>query len=335
MGELLTHGCFLGRKQIFLEENTNILFFPEEEVSALTPLPHVEGEKADTAQECQVTDKFDWPEPAVLALITAYEAKSDELNSVKKRPKFWENLSAQMSDLGHKVTASQARNKFNNLLARYKKCVDNMGPHASGRAPMRFKYFDQFQEIFGHRNNVCSSYVGGSSLMANPIRSAKATNVPLTSLEPRLPSSHIAVEPGTSALTKEMLSTNAEGGERARTNVVDVMKKKPPHGSGTKAARTRSQLEQQWLHHLKRCEEKDDRQKVINEQLMMIQRERMELKKKKLEIWEAMVEEKRLNEQRKEDERRDRHRERMQVEREKIRLLQNLLTKKGSLNSND
>ncbi|KYN17301.1 hypothetical protein ALC57_10427 [Trachymyrmex cornetzi] len=68
------------------------------------------------------------------------------------------------------MTADQTRWKFNALLKKYKECVDNNS--TSGRSPMTFDYFNEMQEIFGHRKNVNCNHIIGSSFFVSKRQSS-------------------------------------------------------------------------------------------------------------------------------------------------------------------
>lgn len=59
------------------------------------------------------------------------------------------------------VTANQTRWKFNALLKKYKEYNDKNAK--SGRSPMTFTYFNEMQDMFGHRKNINCNHVIGSS----------------------------------------------------------------------------------------------------------------------------------------------------------------------------
>jgi len=68
------------------------------------------------------------------------------------------------------VTADQTRWKFNALLKKYKECIDNNSK--SGRNLMTFAYFNEMQDMFGHRQNINCNHVIGSSFFESERQSS-------------------------------------------------------------------------------------------------------------------------------------------------------------------
>lgn len=93
--------------------------------------------------------------------------------------------------------------------------------------------------------------------------------------------------------------------------------KKSRVGSTTYVAKTKLELEKQWLEHIKVLAEKSEKK---NEKLKKIY-EKLQLKEKQL-LWKEMVVNQKM--QKKEE----RHRERMQIENKKCQLLKQLIESK-------
>ncbi|CAL1671644.1 unnamed protein product [Lasius platythorax] len=101
-------------------------------------------------------------------------------------------------------------------------------------------------------------------------------------------------------------------------------RKKSRAGSATYVAKTKLELEKQWLKHLKVLAEKNHKE---NEKLKKID-EKLQLKEKQL-LWKEMVVNRKM--QKKEE----RHRERMRIENEKCQLLKQLIESKDSFSVNN
>lgn len=68
------------------------------------------------------------------------------------------------------MTADQTRWKINALSKKYKECIDNNSK--SGRSPMTFTYFNEMQDMFGHRKNIDCDHVISSSLLGSKRQSS-------------------------------------------------------------------------------------------------------------------------------------------------------------------
>nr|CAI5847389.1 unnamed protein product [Callosobruchus analis] len=87
-----------------------------------------------------------------LALISAVEARYEDLYHPKKRRWFWD------------FEAKKCKKKWENLIRTYKNTKDKK--NKSGRCPVCFVYFDRLDELLGEKPNNCSPHtidVGAST----------------------------------------------------------------------------------------------------------------------------------------------------------------------------
>jgi len=201
------------------------------------------------------------------------------------------------------VTADQTRWKINSLIKKYKECVDNNSK--SGRSPKTFPYFNEMQNMFGHRKNINCDHTLNSSLFGTKSEKSnysKSENQQESS-DTQMPSS-----------SSPKQSTSRE--EKA---------KKVHSGSTTYVAKTKLELEKQWLEHLRMLSTEKEKE---NEKLIRID-ERNAIKKEKLLLKQKQILWKETVLKRKMENKDERHRDRMRMEREKCQLLKDLIRSKN------
>lgn len=129
------------------------------------------------------------------------------------------------------MTNDQVRWKINALVKKYKEVVDNNS--LSERVRMDFEYFEQMDEILGPPQRAIAGQTASSKLTSktsNPCTS--------TSLE--------------SSSSCERKSSCASSSISNSPLMVKPKRKRPCHGTGSKIASTKVELEKQWLHHLQK-----------------------------------------------------------------------------------
>ncbi|EFN61484.1 hypothetical protein EAG_15488 [Camponotus floridanus] len=109
------------------------------------------------------------------------------------------------------------------------------------------------------------------------------------------------------------------------TSVSNTQSKRPQHGSGSRAAASKIELEKQWLHHLKNLTDRDEIKKIKQEAYEKRKAEEMQVKKKLIALKERQLDIKQNIAQRKQEEAEDWHREKLNIEKQKCRLLRELL----------
>lgn len=169
------------------------------------------------------------------------------------------------------MTNYQVRWKINALVKKYKEVVDNNS--LSGRARMDFEYYEQMDEILGPKQRAITGQAVSSKL--TPKTSTPSTSSILsttsTSLEKKSSSSSLPTS------TKISLKNNT-GDLNVETNVKN--RKRLCHGTGSKIAGTKIELEKQWLHHLQKKEERDCIKNQRYTTLTETKKEALKLKKK-------------------------------------------------------
>ncbi|CAH2085712.1 unnamed protein product [Euphydryas editha] len=94
-----------------------------------------------------------WNYNETLALIKNYASHVDELSHPVFRKYFWQNVSNDLIRQKYCFDKKQCQTKWNNLLRTYRTCKDK-----SGRAPIRFMFFEAMDEVIGTRPSNSSSH---------------------------------------------------------------------------------------------------------------------------------------------------------------------------------
>ncbi|CAH2085768.1 unnamed protein product [Euphydryas editha] len=87
-----------------------------------------------------------WNYNETLALIQSYASHVHELSDSIRRKYFWHNVSNDLIRQKYCFDKKQCQKKWNNLLRTYRTCKDK-----SGRAPIRFMFFEAMDEVIGTR----------------------------------------------------------------------------------------------------------------------------------------------------------------------------------------
>lgn len=110
-----------------------------------------------------------WNRNAILALIHIYkDVFNDMRNNGIRNAESWKRISEKLKEENFNYSPIQTKNKFSKLKCLYVKSKDSRGPNNSGGIPIRFEYYEEFEDIFG------SSHAHGlpgaqSSLAVNSI----------------------------------------------------------------------------------------------------------------------------------------------------------------------
>lgn len=213
---------------------------------------------------------------------------------------------------------------------------------------MTFAYFDEMQEMFSHRKNINCNHVIGSSLFGNKRRSSLLeSEQQISSARKQVSSSEVLptkisrMEYQQELLNMASPSKTCSETSRSETRSSETSHSETPSseascseisssgkikrsraGSATYIAKTKLELEKQWLEHLKVLGEKSQKE---DEKLKKID-EKLQLKEKQL-LWKEMIVNRKM--QKKEE----RHKERMRIENEKCQLLKQLIESKESKDS--
>lgn len=241
--------------------------------------------------------------------------------------------------------------KFNTLTRKYKDCVDNS--KITGTVAMTFKFFDHIENILGDRKTVQGqSTISSTFAKKNP--KSKSSTIPSTFIE----QSDTLTSPSTSStestnntkkqsyenLLKLLSNKNKRMFEKVpsstaetavcSTSVSNVQKsKRPLHGSGSRTAAHKVELEKQWLQHLQNLADKDKMKKEKQENYEKRKAEEMQMKKKLIALKERQLNIKQNTAKRKLEEAAEWHRDKLHIEKQKCRLLKELLETRTSFNS--
>ncbi|XP_071650353.1 uncharacterized protein [Temnothorax longispinosus] len=269
-----------------------------------------------------------WDRKATLAAISLYEANIELMDHPKKKGKIWEAIRIGLLEFGIKMTNDQIRWKINALIKKYKEVVDNNS--LSGRAPMDFEWYEQMDEILGSRQRAIAGQTVSSKLTS---KTSKTSN-PCTSISQKKSScgsSPVATSSSIVTLPKSTLSKST--GSTVDSSVTDVKKRKRPcHGTGSKTAATKVELEKQWLHHLQKKEERDHIKDQRYATLTETKKDALKLKKRQLDLKEAELEQRKEIATKKTKEKKNRHSELMEIETLKCKLLKKLVEDKENHN---
>lgn len=117
-------------------------------------------------------------------------------------------------------------------------------------------------------------------------------------------------------------------------NSHDAEEKKIPttHGTGSNIAKTKIELEKQWLKHLQLKEERDKNKEERNKELIESKKEALKLKKRHMTMKEKEMEQRHDINMNKMSEKRKRHTDIMEIERLKYKLLKKFIEKKENRN---
>lgn len=109
-------------------------------------------------------------------------------------------------------------------------------------------------------------------------------------------------------------------------------RKRPCHGTGSKIASTKVELEKQWLHHLQKKEERDHIKDQRYATLTETKKEALKLKKRQLDLKETELEQRKEMTTKKMKEKKNRHSELIEIERIKYKLLKKFVEDKENQN---
>lgn len=115
------------------------------------------------------------------------------------------------------------------------------------------------------------------------------------------------------------------------TSISNTQKsKRPQHGSGSRTATNKIELEKQWLQHLKNVADRDEMGKEKQEAYMKRKAEKVHMKKKLIALKERQLDIKQQTAKRKQEETEEWHRDKLNIENQKCRLRRELLETRTS-----
>lgn len=240
--------------------------------------------------------------------------------------------------------------KFNTLTRKYKDCVDNS--KRTGTGAMTFKFFDHMENILGDRKTVQGqSTISSTFAKKNPksksstfmvqsdtsipspsTSSTESTNNTKKRMYEDLSKSESVLNKNKQVLKKVPLSKTETS--VCSTSVNDIQKsKRPLHGSRSRTATNKVELEKQWLQHLKNLADRDEMKKEKQEAYEKRKAEEMKMKKKLIALKERQLDIKDDTAKRKLEETVEWHRDKLNIEKQKCQLLKELLKTRTSYHS--
>lgn len=247
------------------------------------------------------------------------------------------------------MSMNQVRWKMNSLTKKYKECIDNNSK--SGRSLMTFQWFNEMDDIFGQQRNAVAGHTISSNFShlesisstsakrqcysKSPISSSKAK--PSISSQKECHSKSASL---LNASNSDISSENCSDGNPhitlqsspmlEKTNNDSILKTKnskqrPLHGTGSNLAKSKIALENQWLEYLKTKTERDKIGEDKHTATLEQKKEMIKLKRKHIALKEKEIEERNDYYRAKLKGKENRHIERMAIEKQKCRLLKNLL----------
>ncbi|XP_039305491.1 uncharacterized protein LOC105207085 isoform X2 [Solenopsis invicta] len=276
------HKCFIN-KNVYMDDD-NVLF---------------------TLESCPENNQYAiWNKQSTLALLSSYEMNLNKADNAKKKTKIWTAITEGLQELGIKVTNDQVRWKINSLIKKYKECVDNNAK--SGRAHMSFEFYDQLEEILGQEKEATALHTVSSKILLDSDSNDKRENVDesLSNHQKRQKKADENNRPNTSTIEHESQPV--------------VKRLRPGHGTGSTLAKTKMELQTQWLDYLKTTKNREEEQTKRHEKLLQSKVEVINVKKRQLQLKKEIAEKKLKSKER-------RHEDIIELEKLKINLLKKLL----------
>lgn len=181
------------------------------------------------------------------------------------------------------MTSDQVRWKINALLKKYKEVIDNFSK--SGRGNIEFEWFQTMDDIFGKKSDVANQNYAVSS----KVNSKKNKAYSQSSNKKR--SFESLCLPSSSHLEKESYESSNKSPKKNTANLpfneTDINskeKKRLACGATSKIARTKIELEKQWLQHLTIKQERDRIKDEKNATFMENKKKLIKLKKNNLHL---------------------------------------------------
>ncbi|XP_071629089.1 uncharacterized protein [Temnothorax longispinosus] len=287
LDEAANHACFIG-KQIFMDEENNLFVQSDNEQLATCDESASINENLST-ETCNThvnKQPAVWDKNTTLALLSLYEMKIEMLDHPKRKTKIWEAISTDLQEnFGIQMTTDQVRWKMNALIKKYKECVDNNCK--SGRSPMTFEWYDQLDEIFGQQGNAAASHTVSSNLAY--LRKSSSSSAQKRDSNK---SSTITSKNANTLLTSKNANTlltrcSNENVQMTTSSDSEIQspasnkRKRPLHGTGSNIAKTKVEIENQWLEYIKTKTERDKLNDEKHAATFEQKKEILKLKKKK------------------------------------------------------
>lgn len=232
------------------------------------------------------------------------------------------------------MTSDQVRWKMNALLKKYKEVVDNFSK--SGRGNIEFEWFQPMDDIFGKNKDttnqnytvsskVCSKKDKASTSQPEKKRLLESSCLPSTTqhLEKKSLQSSSKLPKKTTA---DPLSLSVN-----ETDINPKQNKRSSCGTASKIAKTKIELEKQWIDHLTMKRERDRIKDEKNATFMENKKELIKLKKKQLAFKEQELQQRREIAENKLKEKKILYAEILEVEKQKYKVLKRYLDNKENV----
>lgn len=245
--------------------------------------------KSSKAEGAVGEGTFHWPENLAKKLLDIVVPKKATDKS-KNQTAFWREVA---TELGAGADGTQCRNKYFNL--NKTRSSKKSAAHASGGAPANYTPSELYME------DLLSKLKDPIEIPENAVHKVSSPLAPTNNGEPS----------GQAAVEKPYRK-----------------KPKTAHGSGTRHAVVRNTLQNQWIHYLKRSDErhqlrqeKEVRKVALMAEVMGFKREKLEVEKERLKFVRNKYEQKKLIQKRKEEQ----MKRLIEIEEERLVLLKNML----------
>lgn len=174
------------------------------------------------------------------------------------------------------MTDQQVRWKINALLKRYKEVIDNNSK--SGRGTMEFEWFQIMDDFLGKKGNITTTGYT-VSLKVGLEKVELSTSQPVKKF---YRDSRKVTEQSPIKNLATIESSNNSHNTENKTSIT--------HGTGSNIAKTKIELEKQWLKHLQLKEKRDKNKEERNKELIESKKEALKLKKKYMAMKEKEME---------------------------------------------
>lgn len=224
---------------------------------------------------------------------------------------------------------------MNALLKKYKEVVDNYSK--SGRGNIEFDWFQQMDDIFGKKKDSTNqNYTVSSKTLSTDIdepstskqfgkkRSFESSHSSSTNKPFEKKSSNESSNKSQDS-TNVSLSVNATGNNLKQKN-------RPIHGTGSKIAKTKIELEKQWFEHLAVKKERDRIKDEKYSTLIESKKEAVKLKKKQHALKEQELQQRREIAENKVKEKKRLYAGMLEIEKQKLKILKKYLNKENVQN---
>lgn len=117
-------------------------------------------QSSETCSDGNEPPRCIWTQNSILKLINLYKKYVEKFNnSTIRNDKVWQMIANDIET----YTALQCKNKFKYLKQKYMEKKDNMGSKQTGAKAIAFSYFEEFDEIFGKKDNAVPLAVASTS----------------------------------------------------------------------------------------------------------------------------------------------------------------------------